>query len=366
MVWGQQIGEAHRLIGGVDARWVEGETNEYFLRSGDAFQRFRNAGGRQEFVGVFLEENWRISDAVSLVAGGRLDYWRQFDGMRVERDRATKTALQNVEFAEQDGVSPNGRIGLTAQVARTLRLRGAVFTGFRAPTLNELYRPFRVGNDITEANAALEPEQLFGAEAGFDWKPMERFSFAVTGFYNELHDAIGNVTIGEGPGTFTPGGFVPAGGVLRQRQNLDRVEVLGIETSLAWKIADDWRFRGQYVYTHATVGSARSAPQLEGRDLAQAPEHVAVAAIDWTPGRWHATAQVRFVGRQYEDDLNTLTLAPYATVDLALGYEFNEHLSAMGRVENLLDTESEVGKTASGLVSIGPPRLVSLTVALEF
>ena len=366
VVWSQQIGEAHRLIGGIDARWVEGETNEYFLRSGDDFLRFRNAGGRQEFVGIFLEENWRVSDAVNVVVGGRLDYWRQFDGMRVERDRVTHTALQNVQFAEQDGMSPNGRVGLTAQVSRAFRVRAAGFTGFRAPTLNELYRPFRVGNDITEANAALDPERLFGAEAGFDWNPVERFSFSVTGFYNELHDAIGNVTIGAGPGTFVPGGFVPAGGVLRQRQNLDRVEVLGVETSLLWRITDDLRFRAQYLYTHPTVSHARNAPQLEGRILAQSPEHVAVTGIDWTPGRWHATAQVRYVGRQYEDDLNTLALAPYTTVDLALGYDFNEHLSAMGRVENLFDTESEVGKTAGGLVSIGAPRLVSLTVALQF
>jgi outer membrane receptor protein involved in Fe transport len=142
--------------------------------------------------------------------------------------------------------------------------------------------------------------------------------------------------------------------------------VLGIETSLVWQITNECRFRAQYLYTHPTVAQARHAPQLEGRLLAQAPEHVAVAAIEWTPGRWRATAQVRYVGRQYEDDLNTLALAPYTTVDLALGYDFNEHVSALARVENLFDTESEVGKTASGLVSIGAPRLVSLTVALQF
>jgi len=69
---------------------------------------------------------------------------------------------------------------------------------------------------------------------------------------------------------------------------------------------------------------------------------------------------------EFEDDLNTLPLAHFATVDLSLGYTFNEHLSAQARIENLFDTETEVGKTASGLVSIGPPRLFSLTVALQF
>lgn len=366
LVWSQSLGESHRLVGGVDLRWVEGETNENFLRVDDAFTRYRNAGGRQLFAGAFLEENWQVSKAVKVVAGGRIDYWRQFDGMRLERDRITGATLRDVEFQDQDGVSPNGRLGLSAQLTRTLRARGAAYTGFRAPTLNELYRPFRVGNDITEANAALEPERLFGAEFGFEWEPVERFSFSVTAFYNQLHDAVGNVTIGEGPGTFDPGGFVPAGGVLRQRRNLDRVEVPGIETKAVWQVAPDWKLRVQYLYTHPTVAHAADAPQLAGKLLAQAPEHLAVAALEWSPGRWLAGAQVRYVGRQFEDDLNTLPLAPFATVDLSLGYEFNEHLTGALRVENVFDTETEVGKTANGLVSIGQPRLMSLTVALSF
>jgi outer membrane receptor protein involved in Fe transport len=365
-VWSQQLGASHRIVGGADVRFVEGETKENFLRVGDALTRYRHAGGRQLFVGVFLEENWQITPAVKVVAGGRVDYWRQYDGERGERDRRTGATLSEVRFAEQDGLAPNGRLGLTAQLTRALRIRGAAYTGFRVPTLNELYRPFRVGNDITEANAALEPEQLYGAEIGVDWEPVERFSFSVTGFYNQLHDAVGNVTIGEGPGTFTPGGFVPAGGTLRQRRNLDRVEVLGVEAKAAWQFATDWRLRAQYLYTHPTVARAVEAPQLEGNLLAQAPDHLAVASLAWTPGRWRAEAQIRYVGRQFEDDQNSLTLAPFTTVDFALGYTFNEHLSGSVQVENVFDTEIEVGKTAGGLVSIGTPRLISLTVALTF
>jgi vitamin B12 transporter len=365
-VWSQGLGDAHRIVGGADIRWVEGETNENFLRVGDEFTRARNAGGRQLFVGAFLEENWRVSDAVKVVAGGRVDYWRQSDGVRIERDRTTGATLRNDTFSEQDGVSPNGRLGLNAQLTRTVRARAAAYTGFRAPTLNELYRPFRVGNDITEANAALDPERLYGTELGVDWEPVERFSFALTGFYNQLHDAVGNVTLGEGPGTFEPGGFVPAGGVLRQRRNLDRVEVLGLELKVICLLAKDLRFRAQYLFTHPTVTRAPDSPQLEGRQLAQAPEHVAVAALEWTPGHWQAGAQVRYVSRQFEDDLNTLELAPFTTVDLSLGYTFNEHLTSAVKVENLFDTESEVGKTASGLTTIGAPRLVSLTVTVTF
>jgi outer membrane receptor protein involved in Fe transport len=366
VVWSQKINEAQRVIGGVDFRWVEGATNENFLRLGGVFTRSRTAGGRQLFAGGFVEEHWQLSDVVKLAVGGRVDYWRQSDGARIERERTAGALLRNDVFTEQDGVSPNGRLSLTAQVRRDLRVRGAAYTGFRAPTLNELYRPFRVGNDLTEANAELELERLYGTEIGVDWEPVQRFSFSVTGFYNQVRDAVGNVTIGTGPGIFDPGGFVPEGGVLRQRRNLDRIDVPGVETKLLWQFATDCRLRVQYQYSHPTVTRARESPRLEGRRLAQSPGHLAVAALEWTPGPWHIGVQARYIGRQFEDDLNTLPLAPFATVDLELGYTFSEHLTGSVKVENLFDTESEVGKTTNGLVSIGAPRLVSLAVAFSF
>ena len=46
------------------------------------------------------------------------------------------------------------------------RLRTAAYRAFRLPTLNEYYRPFRVGSTVTEANPALKLETLDGAEIG--------------------------------------------------------------------------------------------------------------------------------------------------------------------------------------------------------
>ena len=47
---------------------------------------------------------------------------------------------------------------------------GAAYAGFRPPTLNELHRPFRVGNDVTEANAALRTEEVTSGEVGVEWR----------------------------------------------------------------------------------------------------------------------------------------------------------------------------------------------------
>lgn len=367
LTWSQRIAANHQLVAGADFRWIEGETNERFRFMEGRFTRDRRAGGEQWFAGLFVEDTWQLAPGIELIAGGRLDSIQQTNGSRTERDRQNGRELLQENYADSDNLEPNGRLGLSAQMSEALRFRTAAFTGFRQPTLNEFYRPFRVGNEITEANAELQAERLFGLEAGVDWTSAEEWELSLTGFYNQLRDAVGNVTLGEGPGTFEPGGFVPAGGVLRQRQNLDEVEVAGLEASLRWKPSKEWTLGAAYLYSHATVEKAPNAPGLEGKRLEQAPSHVATASVAWHPSdKWTFILQTRFTGSQYEDDLNTLKLSSSTTVDLGVNYQLTKRLRLDLNIENLFDTTIETGKRDDGLVSIGAPFLISLGARYQF
>ena len=363
VVW-SAIAGGHRFVFGGDARWVEGETNELFSWNGTTFTRQRAAGGEQFFAGIFAEDTWRLSDRATLVGSVRGDYWELNDGFRREIERATGAFRLNSHFDNRDAEEINGRVGLRVKVTDALTLRGAFFSGFRVPTLNELYRPFRVGNDITEANPALEPEHLLGAEAGFDWQATKTLRLSATGFVNHLEDAVSNVTIGFGPGTFDPGGFVPAGGVLRQRRNIDLVVAPGVEVTTEWQVVSSVRARLAYLFTRPTIERASDAA-LVGNRLAQTPEHVVTAGLWWSPTpKWTIGAQVRHNSSQFEDDQNSRRLSPFTVCDLMAGYEFNQHLSASVRIENVFDEQIETGRSADGLLSIGAPRLVTLQVRL--
>ena len=62
------------------------------------------------------------------------------------------------------------RRDLAAWLGEGYAWRAAAYSGFRPATLNELHRPFRVGNDITEANAALTAflAKALGVQIGFN------------------------------------------------------------------------------------------------------------------------------------------------------------------------------------------------------
>ena len=359
-VWSMLAGSEHRLTLGTDYRSVEGETNEAFRWNGNEFTRQRSAGGQQAFFGAFVEDTWLVSPTTTVVGGARIDHWQLFDGFRREFDVERGSTIGDLRFNDRDGYSVNGRLGARVELAGDLSVRAAGYTGFRVPTLNELYRPFRVGNDVTEANAELEPERLLGGEVAMEWRPITALGLTSTAFFNRLQNAVGNITIGIGPGTFAPGGFIPAGGVLRQRQNIDLVLAPGFDLACELQMASALFVKASYLFTQPTIDKAAD-PALRGKLLAQTPQHSITAAAEWRPAaNWLVTTQLRYTGEQFEDDQNSRELAAFTSVDAAIFYDFSENISAGLKVENLFGAEIETGKSAAGLVNIGTPRTVTL------
>lgn len=359
---------SHRTDIGLDIRRTAGETRELFFRAGDRFTRNRVAGGEQTVAGLFAEHAWTPDPALTLSAGARLDWWRNADGRRTERSIDTGAALRDDRFESATGRVLNGRLGADWQATPVLALRAAVYTGFRLPTLNELYRPFRVGDDITEANPALAPERLAGGEAGVRLTPTDALALSATLFLVDLENAVDNVTLTDRPGLFAPlGVFVPAGGTLAQRRNLDRIEVTGIEADLRWRATERLSLALSYLWSDATVAEASGFPDLVGNRVAQSPRHQGTADASWTPNdALTLRLQLRAAGEAFEDGRNSRTLAPYVVTDLYAGWDVADTLRLTATVENLADRTVETGRRGDGLTSIGPGRQVLLGLSARW
>ncbi len=274
-----EVGRRLELRLGGDWRRTEGETRELFAFVAGAGTRGRVAGGRTQTLGGFAEAAWTASD-LTLTAGGRIDRWTIAEGRLRERVLATGAVLTDTAFRDRAGWEPTGRAGLAWRAGGGLTLRGAAYLGWRLPTLNELYRPFRVGPDATAANAELAPERLEGVEAGLDWRPAPRARIGLTLFANRLEGAIANVTLGQGPGIFPGVGFVAAGGEYRQRANLDSIAAKGIELDARYAFGD-WTASGGWSWVDARVEASGAALALDGLRPAQTPRHSLSATLAW-------------------------------------------------------------------------------------
>ncbi|HYE46791.1 MAG TPA: TonB-dependent receptor [Caulobacter sp.] len=346
-------------IGG-DLRFAEGETREQFRFMAGAFTRGRVAGGAQT-VGGLYGEAWRERGPWLLTGGVRIDRWASFDGSRQERDLATGASTLDFRPADAEGWQPTARAAIRRE--GPVVLRAAAYAGFRPPTLNELHRPFRVGNDVTEANAELEPEVLYGGELGLGGEGP--WAWNATLFATRLEGAVTNVTIGVGPGVFPVAGFIPAGGVLRQRQNAGDIDAVGLEASVERRWGETFSVRLAGAWTRAEVDGGSAAPQLTGLRPAQTPEATATADFGWrATERLRLGAQVRYEGQRYEDDLNSRSLSAATTLDLRADWRLSPAASLWLAFDNVTDEAVETGQTADGTESFDAPRTLRIGIRL--
>ena len=365
--WGVRAEIAPRLGGletriGAEFRRVRGETDEDFRFIAGTPTRKRVAGGRNDTAGLFAGASWSAG-GWSVSGEARADHWAMAEGRLIETDLGG-TLLTSSRFARRSGWEGSGRIALGRTLTPTLTLRGAAYRGWRLPTLNELYRPFRAGSDATAANAALDPERLRGIEAGADWRPQRAVKLSGTLFANRLSGAIANVSLGAGPGLFPQVGFVAANGVFRQRQNVTAIRTRGLEIDGSW-IRGPWRGALSYALTDARLIAEGAALALNTRRPAQVARHSASASLGWTQRGLMLDATARFTGCQYEDDNNSRALPAALTFDGVARVDVTRRLAIDARVENAFDKHVIATLGADGTRERALPRTLWLGVRIK-
>ena len=347
---------------GADTRRTSGESREFFSYAAGEPTRRRAAGGDSWTVGAFTEATADVGVA-TLTGGARIDRWSIANGHLFEQMIATGGVLTDDRDPARGGWLPTARGGATLPITKDLKLRSAAYLGWRMPTLNELFRPFRAGADATAANPNLDPERLAGAEAGVDYErgPLR---LSLTGFVNRLRDAIANVTLGKGPGTFPGVGFVAAGGSYLQRQNVDAVKVRGVEASGEWA-SGPWSLRAGASFTHARMQANGAASFLDGLRPAQTPNFMASLTAGWEEGGKGAQLVLRHVGAQFDDDLNTDVLKSANTIDAFVSWPLTRRLQLIARGENITNALVMAGINGDNSIERATPRTLWIGIRLR-
>jgi outer membrane receptor protein involved in Fe transport len=351
--WSRSLGRQHVLTAGTDFRWVDGDSIEdaFDAMTGSTRTTHRVAGGTQRSLGVFVQDVFVPVNDVTITASARLDRWRNYDAHDIATTLSTGAVSDPVLADKNDSVvSP--RVGALYRLHDRVSVWGDIGAGFRAPTLNELYRRFSQGAVVTLANPALGPERLVGGELGVNVIPLPRVTWRTTWFDNRVKDPVANVTI-------TPPNLL-------QRQNLGRTRIWGVQTDVDYRITPTLRVGGAYIYNAAKVRENAANPALVGLQLAQVPKHRGAFQIQYAEPRLITVVlDVQASGAQFDDDLNTRSrvLPKYAVANVSVSRRVGPLVEAFAAVQNLFDEEFVVGSLPT---LIGAPRMVSAGVRIGF
>jgi outer membrane cobalamin receptor len=362
-------GRPHVVTAGTDFRRIVGDSDERTFAAATGLRPIihRVAGGRQRFVGLFGQDIVELNEQWQLTLAARVDSWRNYDAHNRETTLATglPTAAHRDSLPDKSYTAVSPRVAVLYRLRSNVSVWSSLSRAFRAPTLKELYSPFRVGQVLTLSNENLDPERLTGGEAGVSAGPFEQLTLRGTWFTNRVSDAIANAS-------------VTANGLTRQVRHVGSTNISGLQLDGSYRFSPQWNATAAYVLdvakVHRGVADATGL-DLTGRYLAQVPKHRASFEVNYmNPKVAIISLEHQFVGRQFDDDQNIARILPalpdrtvvglpgYHMTNLTGTRGLSRNASVFVGVQNLFGTEYYVGTNPT---TIGTPRLVNAGIRLQ-
>jgi len=216
------------------------------------------------------------------------------------------------------------RVGAGYSITDTTRLRAAVGSGVKNPTLSELFGFF---DGVFVGNPDLQPEKSITWEVGIDQTIADgAVTLSATYFNAELENEIFL--------TFPAPTFIQTPG-----NRITDSTQQGVEFAVAADFGGGFTFNGAYSFLDA---------EEAGVEEIRRPDHIASAVVNWTSSsdRAGVNLAVRYNGDATDNNFGTFpatveTLEAFTLVNLNARYEVAGGLEVFARAENLLDEDYE-------------------------
>jgi iron complex outermembrane receptor protein len=290
----------------------------------------QEALGKSRATAIFLQDQIRVADPVTVYLGVRQDWWRTYDGSAM---KVGTGAFSDVYESRNDSaLSPKAAV--VYRPGPVTAVRASIGKAFRPPTLFELYQTFvSTAGTLFLSNPDLEPETTTSWEVGFQHTLGRTLTVQSTYFDNEIRDLIyrGAVT---GQPTF------------RQSVNAGRAKSIGVELGLSQRLDLGLRWFANYTYTDAVIKANAAVPASVGKKVTNIPQNMVNLGVDWEHGPVLVSFTGRHVSKIFSTDANTDIVEgvpgsydPYTVADAKFAYKLTDALTASVAIDNIFDKE---------------------------
>lgn len=344
-VFWRKILTAHSIAASVELLRTHGFSDEVGYTAGNATSTSRS-GGEARDLSIFIKDKWKVLPKLSLDLSARIDARRNSAGIATTRTIASGNVTET-RFPDRRYTFFSPRVAAVYDISDAVAVYASYARSFRSASLNELYRGFRVGNVLTEANAFLKPERADTFEAGGSYTLQNpTLVLRASVFSTRVTDPIVSVTTSTTPMLIT-----------RQRQNVGSTTSRGFEADMQFSPTAKLKLNAGYQFVDARISSFPADQVLIGNRLPQVARHNFTAQARYDiHARWNVSTQIRGSSSQFEDDRNTQLLRKYFTADARVSHRFSDAIEAFVAVENLLNSRYDIGRTP--VLTVAAPRSV--------
>ena len=304
---------------------VGAEYKEAELKDGVFGMDKGKTDGKKDYYqyGLFTEDNWNIIDPLTLTFGARYDKHEDFG----------------------DNVSP--RVYATYAINDNWTVKGGVATGYKTPKTTDLQEGVvgfgGQGTSPQFGNPDLKPEKSLSKEVAVYYEHPNKHNFNLTLFQNNFKDKIESTDFSANvPSEWS--GFVDPANPPKQKQNVGKAEILGLEAAGKFFILDNLSIKANWTWLDSEIKSDDS--KQDGKPLRSSPKHMYNATVDYQPiAKLNTYIQYsgeidRFNTRYQKNGSNQdLFYKDYSIWNLGATYKVDKNLTFNGRVNNLFDKD---------------------------
>jgi len=224
--------------------------------------------------------------------------------------------------------------------------------GFRASILDDLCRSgwMWVGPKI--ANPNLGPEYLDNYEAGISFRMFDKLSIEPTIYYSLGNDFLYYVATGD----------TISNRPMHRRENISKVEIKGFEMDLKYNLNPNIYLWANYTLSKSKILEFNKMPELQGKALKYSPANSSSLGFIWNNRIINTSLLANFKDKQYVNDINSLEIDSYFTIDLQLSRSFidNKFTSSIS-IQDIFDNHY-----METIDYLSPGRIITIKLKYKF
>ncbi len=288
----QPWGGKHLLLAGVQTTWNQLEESGVYLDS-DTQEAYESSSTKEAIeLGVYVQDEYRVTNKLEIVAGLRFDYHTSEDEFR----GSGNVLSQGLEPLEYDESSINPRLSVKYAASDALVLRGSLGTGYRVPYGFSEDLHLCSGSPRVYKGGDLKPEKSRSISVSADYTK-SRWSSSVNLYRTELEDAISFADADDD---------VAELGYTYEWQNIDNAWVMGAEFNGAYSLTEELALGLRFELFKGEYDNARedwTGTQYEeiSKNISRFPKTSGGLKIEFTPREWSFIADANYKGKMYID-----------------------------------------------------------------
>jgi vitamin B12 transporter len=209
------------------------------------------------------------------------------------------------------------------------KLRGSYATGFRAPTINELFFP-------GFGNPNLQPEKSQALDAAIEQTlPGDRGTISVGYFWTRYRNLI--------VAAFDPAVCTESGSFGFCAQNVGLAKAEGVEVSTKLKLYRDGLWvKNLDLHIQYTYAATRDISSGSDARLPRWPLHQISTVFSYQPiESLRANLEGRYVGERFGNVGNSFATSPFIVWNLSASYDVTKSIQAYLRLDNIFNEKYE-------------------------